>query len=49
MIDAVIFDLDGVLIDSEQLRDRARREVARDYGGRWRADATAAMQGDELH
>ena len=45
MIDAVIFDLDGVLIDSEQLWDDARREVAREHGGSWRADATAAMQG----
>jgi len=45
VIDAVIFDLDGVLLDSEQLWDRARREVAREYGGRWLEDATAAMQG----
>ena len=45
MIDAVIFDLDGVLLDSEQLWDRARRDVARDHGGHWVAEATAAMQG----
>ena len=27
MIEAVIFDLDGVLLNSEKLWDRARREV----------------------
>ncbi len=45
MINAVIFDLDGVLLESEQLWDEARREVAAANGGRWRAGATAAMQG----
>src|SRR5947209_7883646 len=45
MIDAVIFDLDGVLVDSEHLWDQARREVARNHGGRWGAEATGAMQG----
>jgi HAD superfamily hydrolase (TIGR01509 family) len=57
---AVIFDLDGVIIESEQLWDEARRAVVAANGGRWRDDATAAMQGmssaewgaylhDELH
>ncbi len=45
MIEAVVFDLDGVLIDSEQIWDSARREVAATHGGRWRADATSTMQG----
>jgi HAD superfamily hydrolase (TIGR01509 family) len=45
VIRAVVFDLDGVLIDSEQLWDQARREVAARHNGRWRADATTAMQG----
>jgi HAD superfamily hydrolase (TIGR01509 family) len=45
MIHAVVFDLDGVLLDSEQLWDQARREVAARHGGRWRAEATTAMQG----
>jgi HAD superfamily hydrolase (TIGR01509 family) len=44
-LEAVVFDLDGVLIDSEQLWDEVRREVARDLGGRWTDEATAAMQG----
>jgi len=45
VIRAVVFDLDGVLLDSERLWDQARREVAIGHGGHWRADATAAMLG----
>jgi HAD superfamily hydrolase (TIGR01509 family) len=42
---AVVFDLDGVLIESEQLWDRARRELVEERGGVWRPDATRAMMG----
>ncbi|HEY5662344.1 MAG TPA: HAD family phosphatase [Gaiellaceae bacterium] len=42
---AVIFDLDGVLVDSEQLWDSARRELVAERGGTWRDDATRAMMG----
>jgi len=45
VIRAVVFDLDGVLVDSERLWDQARREVAIGHNGHWRADATAAMLG----
>ena len=45
MIRAVVFDLDGVLIESEQLWDRARKNVVAEHGGKWRDDATRAMQG----
>ena len=45
MIRAVVFDLDGVLVDSERLWDQSRREVATVHNGHWRADATAAMLG----
>jgi len=45
VIRAVVFDLDGVLLDSEHLWDEARREVVAAQHGRWRRDATAAMQG----
>lgn len=41
----MVFDLDGVLVDSERLWDQARREVAIEHNGRWRADATVAMLG----
>jgi HAD superfamily hydrolase (TIGR01509 family) len=44
-VDAVVFDLDGVLVDSEQLWDEARRSVAARHGGTWSADATRAMMG----
>ena len=45
MIHAVVFDLDGVLIESEDLWDAARRTVAAGHGGTWLDDATTAMQG----
>ena len=45
MIAAVVFDLDGVLVDSEQLWDRARRDLVHDRGGTWTPDATRAMMG----
>ena len=42
---AVIFDLDGVLIDSEQGWAAARERLVRERGGKWRADATRQMMG----
>ena len=45
MIEAVVFDLDGVLVDTEELWDEARRQVADERGGRWREDAQRAMMG----
>jgi HAD superfamily hydrolase (TIGR01509 family) len=42
---AVIFDLDGVLLDSEGVWDAARRQVALEHGGRWPPGATRAMMG----
>jgi HAD superfamily hydrolase (TIGR01509 family) len=44
-LDAIVFDLDGVLIDSEARWDEARRAVVADTGGHWRPDATTAMIG----
>ena len=45
MPEAVIFDLDGVLMDSEQLWNQAKEELTRSGGGRWRDDAPRAMMG----
>jgi HAD superfamily hydrolase (TIGR01509 family) len=45
MLEAVIFDLDGVLIDSESVWDAARRGVVAESGGAWADSATRAMQG----
>lgn len=42
---AVVFDLDGVLIDSEQLWDDVREQLARERGGRWHERAQADMMG----
>jgi len=45
MLAGVIFDLDGVLIDSEECWSEARRAVVAERGGRWTASATRAMMG----
>jgi HAD superfamily hydrolase (TIGR01509 family) len=45
VIDAVVFDLDGVLIDSEQVWDEVRETLARERGGRWSERAQADMMG----
>jgi HAD superfamily hydrolase (TIGR01509 family) len=45
MIGAVIFDLDGVLIDSEAAWDAARKELVREHGGTWTETATRDMMG----
>ncbi|MBK1784632.1 HAD family hydrolase [Prauserella cavernicola] len=44
-MDAVVFDLDGVLVDSEQLWDEVRRSVVAEHGGTWKEEATRALQG----
>lgn len=45
MIDAVVFDLDGLLLDTEQLWDEVREELAREGGGRWHERAQRDMMG----
>lgn len=45
MIEAVVFDLDGVLVDSEHVWDEVREELARERGGRWHERAQADMMG----
>jgi HAD superfamily hydrolase (TIGR01509 family) len=45
VIDAVVFDLDGVLLDSEEIWDRAREDLARERGGRWHDRAQRDMMG----
>jgi HAD superfamily hydrolase (TIGR01509 family) len=45
VIEAVIFDLDGVLLDSEQVWDEAREQLAKEHGGRWHENAQRDMMG----
>ena len=45
MPDAVVFDLDGVLLDSEQRWNEAKEAITTAAGGRWRDDAATAMMG----
>jgi HAD superfamily hydrolase (TIGR01509 family) len=44
-VQAVIFDMDGVLIDSEPIWDEVRRGIASAAGRPWPVDATHLMQG----
>jgi len=44
-IAAVVFDMDGVLVDSEQRWDAARRSLVARTGGTWKDEATHAMMG----
>ena len=44
-VTAVVFDLDGVLIDSEPTWDDARRRYVDEHGGMWRPDATTEVMG----
>jgi HAD superfamily hydrolase (TIGR01509 family) len=45
VIAAVVFDLDGVLVDSEQVWDAAREQLAKERHGRWHERAQADMMG----
>ena len=44
-VEAVVFDLDGVLLDSEQAWDDARRDLAAEHGRPWSETATRDMMG----
>jgi HAD superfamily hydrolase (TIGR01509 family) len=45
VIEAVVFDLDGVLVDSEHVWDEVREQLASERGGRWHERAQADMMG----
>jgi HAD superfamily hydrolase (TIGR01509 family) len=45
VIAAIVFDLDGVLIDSEATWTEARRDLVQSRGGRWLPDAQTMMMG----
>jgi HAD superfamily hydrolase (TIGR01509 family) len=45
VIAAVVFDLDGVIVDSEQVWDEVRAEYTREMGGQYTERATRDMMG----
>jgi HAD superfamily hydrolase (TIGR01509 family) len=45
VIEAVVFDLDGVIVDSEHVWDAAREVLARERGGHWHENAQTDMMG----
>jgi HAD superfamily hydrolase (TIGR01509 family) len=48
-IAAVVFDMDGVIISSEERWDTVREELARERGGRWSTEAHRRMMGMNTH
>jgi HAD superfamily hydrolase (TIGR01509 family) len=45
VIDAVVFDLDGLILDTEELWDEVREGLVHERGGRWTDRAQADMMG----
>jgi HAD superfamily hydrolase (TIGR01509 family) len=45
VVEAVVFDLDGLLLDSERAWSDAKRRLTEERGGSWKDEATAAMLG----
>lgn len=45
MIEAVVFDLDGVIVDSEQVWEEVRERYTRELGGAYTETATRDMMG----
>jgi HAD superfamily hydrolase (TIGR01509 family) len=45
VIEAVVFDLDGIILDTEELWNEVREGLARERDGRWSGSAQADMMG----
>src|SRR5262249_31263933 len=44
-VEAVVFDLDGVLVDSEPVWEAVRRDFVTERGGHWRPDSQQRLMG----
>ncbi|MCO1615892.1 MULTISPECIES: HAD family hydrolase [Micromonospora] len=45
MVDAVLFDLDGVIVDSEPVWEEVRRAYVAEHGGTWQPDTQRRLMG----
>jgi HAD superfamily hydrolase (TIGR01509 family) len=45
VVDAVVFDLDGVLVDSEPVWEEVRRSYVAEHGGQWLPDSQRRLMG----
>jgi beta-phosphoglucomutase-like phosphatase (HAD superfamily) len=45
-VNTVVFDLDGVIIESEQLWNEVRRDFTVSHGGHWSDEDQRAVMGD---
>jgi HAD superfamily hydrolase (TIGR01509 family) len=45
VIQAIVFDLDGVLVDSEPVWEQVRRRYVAEHGGTWQPDTQSRLMG----
>jgi HAD superfamily hydrolase (TIGR01509 family) len=45
LVRAVVFDLDGVIVDSEPVWEQVRRQVVAEHGGTWAPDTQKRLMG----